>query len=1476
MQREAIRTVVDRLTNIAQSGAGAARGRIILPCGTGKSRIALRVIEELTPQGKVSAILCPSIALVAQLRREFLRNSTRPLAALAVCSDQTAARGSDLSKDQTADLSQASARDVKGRVTTDPTEIADWIARVPGDHLGMIFGTYQSSHRIGEALTSNGTRLTVLVADEAHRTAGIRRVADQEDRLRDFTVCHDDARFPATYRVYQTATPKIYRTPQQHAAAKRLKDRDWLVRSMDNETVFGVELYRRSYREAVENGWLSDYRIIALGVNDPEAYNTANELAARKGSKLSTVQFLRGLALALVMGGATRPTVIRSSINFLNTVAKSKQMREALESKTVREWVAGRLAADGITDDPAPYALRHLDAKSNVAERDQATAELGEATDEAPLGILNVGIFGEGTDAPALSAVGFLEPRKSPVDVIQAVGRVMRRSPGKDMGYILCPIVIPPNQDAETWLANTSNPDDGWQALGQILMALRAHDDRIEERLSDLMEVYLPGDPPEETQESTIVCIGSGESRRATWYLHEGNKGSVEGAVTACLVRGTVKGEQGFRALSLAMLDSEPGRSEPPPLPPNTEPHRVVSGKLDQDGRVELREQGVEREKAKPDGTPGPVNVKKTKAAGRKMLNGDGGHKIARPRKRPTPEELEQRREQRALNLLDASKADELGIFVNLLERSGLCRDKAQRSVNTLEEVIAEAKMRLEEDELAATLNAHFGIDRESAGKDSADGCTVASLLLMNAAMLHQRIAEGAWLPGVVGLDEVKAAPNAALLALRHWNAITRHDFLPVLEPAIEVIEKVQDTGRESGLNMAVRHIAAEAERLARDYAELGADYAGELFNKVMGNQASDGAYFTRPVAASLLARLALDAAAPDADWTDSATWESHRVVDLACGSGTLLAASLAEMKRRAREGGADEHHLAQLQKVGVEKTMVGLDFNPVSLQLAAAQLTAGNVDVTYRNMCLHRMPYGAKADAVTETRAGSLELLAQRRVVAAGGELVGLADQQVGSERLQMAEEDPTLEDAVDGVLNARVVIMNPPFTSREKMGEKFSPGTRKHLRERVDRLEEALVQNDSDLDGFVSKTSIGPLFEALGDKCADAADGVVAMVRPTIVFTGPAALRMRQIFAERFHIDTLLTCHQPGEINLSQNTSINESLIVTRRRGPGEGVKPTRIVSLDRMPADDLAVAELHDCLVHCETGLLSNGWGEVSEWPAERVIAGDWTAGVFRAPELANAAFDVSTDKLLCRMEDQDMVPSAVLSGGAQMAEFGLADPDAPGSFPVFESKSTDAQRTIRGVPDCYRAPSRSVPRRDWVEVPGTNSPQHPDTARRIVGRAAHLLVTAGQDTGTGRLAAVAQEEPCVGVGWLPVPGITLEKAKAAAVFLNSTAGRLQLLRNPGRKLAFPQYRPAGLKTIRLPDLLDSDVVDALAGCWEATADMEVPQYRNGEHKVRQIWDDAVADALGWDRDWLAGLRKLLHQEPHVRGIGYGQYA
>ena len=459
MQQEAVRKSVAVLTRHAQSGTGAARGRIILPCGTGKSRIALQLVEALTEPGRVSAILCPSIGLVRQLRREFLIHSSRPLEALAVCSDETAASGTDLSKDQTADLSRISARDVKGRVTTDPGDIAEWMGALPEGYMGVIFGTYQSSHKIAEALTSSGTTIAVLVADEAHRTAGIRRVKGEDERLRDFTVCHNQLRFPATYRVYQTATPKIYKTKRARNVEKRMRNQDWIVRSMDDENVFGPELYRKSYRDAVESGWLSDYRIIALGVNDPEAYRTANRLASEKNS-LSTVQFLRGLALALVMGGATRKDghVIRSSINFLNTIKKSQDMTDALTSKAVRKWVGGRLAADGETEGPADYRLQHLDANSNAQKREQALARIAAAPDDKPQGLLNVGIFGEGVDVESLSAVGFIEPRKSPVDVIQAVGRVMRRAEGKQLGYIVCPIVIPQTRTRSNGLRTATAP----------------------------------------------------------------------------------------------------------------------------------------------------------------------------------------------------------------------------------------------------------------------------------------------------------------------------------------------------------------------------------------------------------------------------------------------------------------------------------------------------------------------------------------------------------------------------------------------------------------------------------------------------------------------------------------------------------------------------------------------------------------------------------------------------------------------------------------------------------------------------------------------------------------------------------------------------------------------------------------------------------------------------------------------------------
>ena len=490
---------------------GQARGKVILPCGTGKTRISLRIVEKLTPPGEVSVVLCPSIALVAQIRREYLQYTEKTIRALAVCSDETAGydpkkEGSrNTTKDPTVDNSNVSAAELKGKVTTVSAEIAQWLRdRRGGEQVNVIFGTYQSGHRIAGALQETGIQVRVLVADEAHRTAGLRRkrtssngqMSPEEQRVKDFTLCHDNDAFPATYRVYQTATPRIYDTSK----VSRDRPSDWIVRTMDDEKVFGVELYRKSYQEAVRNRWLSDYRIIALGINDPDAYQAANLLAANTKSKgrraLTATDYLRGLAFTLAMGGATQDrgnghVPIESCIAFMNTVDKSKNMAQDLQTDTVRKWLQDWLHDNREDQAAAQYTLEHLDATSNVTARENAKRRLAESTEPQPHGVINVGIFGEGTDSPSLNAVAFLEARKSPIDVIQAVGRAMRTAPGKEIGYIICPILIPPNADPESWLS-TSNMEEGWRELGQILLALRAHDQRIEDNLSDLLQLYVP------------------------------------------------------------------------------------------------------------------------------------------------------------------------------------------------------------------------------------------------------------------------------------------------------------------------------------------------------------------------------------------------------------------------------------------------------------------------------------------------------------------------------------------------------------------------------------------------------------------------------------------------------------------------------------------------------------------------------------------------------------------------------------------------------------------------------------------------------------------------------------------------------------------------------------------------------------------------------------------------------------------------
>ena len=454
-----------------------------------------------------------------------------------------------------------------------------------------------------------------------------------------------------------------------------------------------------------------------------------------------------------------------------------------------------------------------------------------------------------------------------------------------------------------------------------------------------------------------------------------------------------------------------------------------------------------------------------------------------------------------------------------------------------------------------------------------------------------------------------------------------------------------------------------------------------------------------------------------------------------------------------------------------------------------------------------------------------------------------------------------------MDAAKNARIVIMNPPFSNRSKMGEKFPKEIQQGLRSRADDMEQMLVSADPGLMEFGDKNSIRPLFVALADHCAKQHDGVLTMIEPTIALSAPSGLKERLVLADRYHIHTVLTGRWPREFTLSQNVEIDECMVIAVRH---DGTRPpTRFVHLDRMPHDEDEVANLHQTLTDTTSGLLADGWGETSYWPAERIEAGDWTPALWRSPELAKEAWRYANHEILktiAGMYETDLYhTSRRLSDWCKRVV-----PGTPGYFPVIESKGTHGQQSIKSRPDAFYAS------KDDSEAVRSENNAVARGVERIVNNAGYLLVTAGQAPSTARVTAVASNVKYVGRGFLPITGPTVEEAKALAVFINSTAGRLQLLRNAGRKLAFPVYSPQTIEDLRIPNVRDTHIRETLSSCWEQTKDLIVPQFSEGECNVRRLWDEAVAEAMGWDADELARLRHLLHKEPHVRGLGYGQYA
>ena len=275
--------------------------------------------------------------------------------------------------------------------------------------------------------------------------------------------------------------------------------------------------------------------------------------------------------------------------------------------------------------------------------------------------------------------------------------------------------------------------------------------------------------------------------------------------------------------------------------------------------------------------------------------------------------------------------------------------------------------------------------------------------------------------------------------------------------------------------------------RNAEHYATMGMEYAGELFSRVMGHQAADGAYFTRPEAARLLAELALDQMAVT-NWNDPAGWPKLKVADLACGSGTLLHAWIESVKDRMRAQGANQQRCAAWHKKAVEELTTGLDMNPVSLQLAAGRFTLGNLDVDYRKMALYKLEHGRVG---ADIRLGALELLGD-------DEIIGQAP-----DSFPWDEDDIVHPDVKSALTGTRAVLINPPFSDNTKRNRNVDPETKRAMQGREKDLRDRVLASNDTAGRLIDINSIRTFFTPLIDCVLDREDGVLGKILPMTACT-------------------------------------------------------------------------------------------------------------------------------------------------------------------------------------------------------------------------------------------------------------------------------------------------------------------------------------------------------------------------------------
>ena len=684
------------------------------------------------------------------------------------------------------------------------------------------------------------------------------------------------------------------------------------------------------------------------------------------------------------------------------------------------------------------------------------------------------------------------------------------------------------------------------------------------------------------------------------------------------------------------------------------------------------------------------------------------------------------------------------------------------------------------------------------------------------------------WPPAMAQQCAESAAPVQAFR--ESWNLILALDYKPIFETGRAALNACPP---DPSFANAIRDTARAALSVSENIASLRHDLLGRIFHTVLDTARYDGSFYTTTPAATLLAALAITE--DMCDWEDPEAIAKLRITDPACGTGTLLMAAAERIRELAPRSRDDETLAGAL----IEQVLTGYDVNLTATHMAATTLGFLSPTTHFQNMKIGRTFLGV--DTTGKAFLGSLEFLDQQPKLMPWPNAAQAVTQVDSGEEMAAAEP-------------ADLVIMNPPFTRADLRHDQFSPDHEKKIKER----EKEFFSNKT-----VNLSHNGGAFLYLADFLAKLDTGAMAVVLPLVGATNYSTIKIRRLLAEHFHIETIVTSHDPERIYFSENTNIGEMLLVCRRWLAGMGAKsPTRIVNLARSPATPAEAFTVAGAIE--SNNIEPQAYGTVQYWPESKIAAGDWGAVQFLSPYLC--------DKF-AELENGKCFPSVPIGKIADIGPEGRrirdaftrsAMPDVEGRIALWQH-DTEITQSMTAKADSH--------------IVAKSAKAH--LAESYWQQRSTLLLPHRLFLPTARIAVVRLSTPALGSLWTPcrvkVPQYgSGELEKALCVYFNSSVGVLAILGDrSNRKPTYPQFSLDDLRSLPVPDFatIGTDAVSKLAAAYDKYAEsilMPLPQMN--DCPVRKALDNVVCAALEIDGETVATIRRQLSMEPSVTGKRY----